>query len=407
MTTPSAFDVVIVGGGIAGMATALGLIQRGRITNILLLEKANKLHPVGASIAVFSNGLQALRYLSPDIARQVSESCIPIESMIVKDLKDNIVREKKPATQVSYLVWYLLQEYLANGLPEGVLQLGSTLESFQVSEKDGIVTLTVRNRTSQETTHIQTRCLIGANGIHSPMRQALFGTDAVTKLYHGKNMYRAILPCSSLKNPPPRGVNVGYQGDEQGKLFSFRETASGILTVTAMACCDKESTNDAMEPQEKKLEMMRVFEEFPAPVQEVLSQLHPQSLHVQPIQDIGVLEGTWSKGPVIVIGDAAHAMSPSMGQGANQSLEDAAVLVHYLSKALRDDDCSPSSIASCLQQVYDNRIERVKRIHTASRTRSMMNNETTRSKPIDMSSEELQRVLQEIDEWKAPVETNE
>jgi len=125
---------------------------------------------------------------------------------------------------------------------------------------------------------------------------------------------------------------------------------------------------------------------------------------MNPIQDIDVLCERWSKGPVIVIGDAAHAMSPAMGQGANQGLEDAAVLVHFLSKGLTSDK-SPD-IESLLHQVYEIRIERVKMIHAASRARSMMNNESSKSKPIDMTSAELRRILEEIDAWEAPVETN-
>jgi len=246
------YNVVIVGGGIAGMATAIGLMRRG-ITNILVLEKALSMHPVGASIAIFSNGHCALHYISPTVAIKVRDSCIPIENMIVKDLEGNVIREKKPPSDapVSYLVWYLLQQYLAEEFPEGILQLGFALESFSVGE-NGIVTIKALNRTTNTTETIQSRVLVGTDGIHSPIREELFGTDAVEKMYHGKTMYRAVLSSSSVKDAPPTGINVGFQGNEQGKLFSYRETAKGILTVTAMARFDKEPTNSILSPEEKR-----------------------------------------------------------------------------------------------------------------------------------------------------------
>lgn len=92
-----------------------------------------------------------------------------------------------------------------------------------------------------------------------------------------------------------------------------------------MACFENEPTNNNDEPlvsslMEKKQEMSSVFQDFPSPVQAVLQQVDPESIHMNPIQDIDVLEGTWSKGPVIVIGDAAHAMSPAMGSGCQSRI---------------------------------------------------------------------------------------
>ena len=71
---------------------------------------------------------------------------------------------------------------------------------------------------------------------------------------------------------------------------------------------------------------MQIFAKYPEEVQNVLQQIAPQAIHMDPIHDIDVLPA-WSKTgvPVIVIGDAAHAMSPSLGQGANQSLDNGIV----------------------------------------------------------------------------------
>jgi 2-polyprenyl-6-methoxyphenol hydroxylase-like FAD-dependent oxidoreductase len=92
-----------------------------------------------------------------------------------------------------------------------------------------------KTTTTTITTSIQARNLVGADGIHSSIRERLFGGDVTQKHNHEKIMFRAVLPASSVENLPPIGTNLSFQGNEPGKIFHYRETARGILPVTAMA----------------------------------------------------------------------------------------------------------------------------------------------------------------------------
>jgi len=359
--------------------------------------------------------------------------------MVLQDLEGNVLHEKKPPTAkgVNYLVWYLLQQYLAEGLPEGVMKMGTSMESFEVGS-DGIVTISTTSRraaperttddSSADTTTIRTRVLLGADGIYSRIRQQLFGPTS--KNYHEKLMYRAALSTGLIDANvvPPRGTNVGVQGNIAGKLFSYRETSHDILTVTSMARFeDGETSNDEIEidsiyklsAQEKKNLMSQAFAEYPASVKNILENIPKEAVHIDAIRDVDVIEEA-SKGPVILIGDAAHAMSPSLGQGANQSLEDAAVLVHGLAKLFSkkakddgggddDDDkdgpiVGKNAIEATLKKVWEERFERVSMIHAASRARSADNNKSSKKAPVDMTSTQLQEILAKIDEWDAPVD---
>ena len=421
------YDVVIVGGAIAGLACAVGLIQRG-VTNVLVLDKASKMQPIGASIALFSNGIKALEYLSADVADRVKASSIPIESMVLQDEEGKVLHEKKPPTKkgVQYLVWFLLQQYLADGLPEGIIKMGTALESFEVG-MDGVVTLSATSRQaasdSTSITPIQTRVLVGADGIYSRIRQQLFGPTP--RHYHEKLAYRAALPTDLIdaKYVPPRGTNIGVQGTVPGSLFSYRETSQNILTVTSMAkfeegedskCGVKIDSIYKLSAQEKKDLMCQAFADYPEAVQNILQAIPPEAVHVDAIRDVDVIEKA-ARGPVILIGDAAHAMSPSLGQGANQSLEDAAVLVHGLSKLLSKKkssgdfgedqaEISKEAITNTLREVWDQRFERVSMIHSASRERSEDNNKSSKEAPVDMKSTKLMEILAKIDEWDAPVD---
>eukprot|EP00588_Corethron_pennatum_P010881 CAMPEP_0194266184 /NCGR_PEP_ID=MMETSP0169-20130528/1174_1 /TAXON_ID=218684 /ORGANISM="Corethron pennatum, Strain L29A3" /LENGTH=464 /DNA_ID=CAMNT_0039006811 /DNA_START=14 /DNA_END=1408 /DNA_ORIENTATION=+ len=428
------YDAVIVGAGLAGLATAVGLFERG-ITNIVVLEKAQALQPVGASIAIFENGLRALDYLSPSVAKRARASCIPIEKMVVRDgMEGNILHEKIPHVHVNYMVWYLLQQFLGQRLPPGIVQLGKRVDSIEVANDDtagGIAPIRIHtsdalhdisdevdkpsDSTNTTTTSIRARVLIATDGINSTIRGHLFGKDIVRKVYHGKVSYRAVFPTSALlKNGdeticPAAGVNTTFQSDEKGKLFSYRETAPGILTVTSMAPVEDPTEDYHAATSGKSRERFRkVFRHFTAPeVQKILS-VTPKSIRIDPIYDVDVLD-CWWKGTAIVIGDAAHAMSPSMGQGANQSLEDASVLVHELTNIFTQTKAGISNdrsiaLQQALKTVCRSRIDRVKRIHAASRARSFGNNETCKEKPLDLTSTELMELLIEIDSWRAPLD---
>merc|ERR1719491_2182889 len=96
------------------------------------------------------------------------------------------------------------------------------------------------NGNTKETITISGRVVIGCDGINSIVRKYLLeGRDPELR-YHGKMMFRAVLPLDSLPEGvcPPAGTSIGYKGQEPGKLFAFRETAKDIVTITAMARFD-------------------------------------------------------------------------------------------------------------------------------------------------------------------------
>jgi salicylate hydroxylase len=354
-------DVVIIGGGLVGMATAVALAHRGGIglSKIQIYERASSLRPIGAAIGLYPNGLTALEYISPQVATQVQATCIPSRYFVRRDLQSHLVRETDvrniQATSPVMFVWYQLQRLLYEALPEGVLNLGCTLDSFQVLDtetSDGEensrvqVCISRRSPSGEVVTETKTaKVLIGADGIHTTVRTQLFGKRQL--YYHGKIMYRSVLDLHTLDTGtcPPPGTQLSFQGDEPGKSFSIRETSPGIVTVTAAALCNEHLLKSILErssnPKDdntsseealgnlKKKRFQDLFSDYPTLVQHVLDRLDGAAIHEDAIRDIEV-EPKWSQGPVTLIGDAAHAMTPHMGQGANQGLEDVCHLVHEL-----------------------------------------------------------------------------
>ena len=137
--------------------------------------------------------------------------------------------------------------------------------------------------------------------------------SSVEPLFHGKMMFRSVLPVDALDAGvcPPAGTSNAWSGDEEGKLFAFRETSPGLATVTAMAKFAKADTRD--HPEDRRKRLKELFSDYPAKVHHILDRMDSQCIFEHAVYDIDVLS-RWSEGCVVLIGDAAHAMTPGLGQ---------------------------------------------------------------------------------------------
>ena len=353
------------------VATAVALLSRG-VDKICLYEKSFSIRPVGAAIGLFPNGFAALRAISAAVVEQrVHASCLPNLRSVVKDLSGTVIRdvdysapEHAKATSPTYLVWYLLQRFLAECVDDDEnLCLGHTVESFEV-QSDSLVSVKVRNRETNETLVRTCKALIGADGIHSAVRTQLFGPRKLN--YHGKMMFRAVLDLKDLGDDvcPPTGESMAYMGDEKGKLFAIRETSPDIVTFTSMAVFREPDLRST--PEARRDRLRELFKGYPDEVSRIIDAVDPDAIYENAVYDVDV-EKEWSKGPVVLIGDAAHAMTPGLGQGANQGLEDAAELAYALASTLVPTDENSQHeqqpIPMILEAFWRQRFDRVSEVH--------------------------------------------
>ena len=394
-------------GGLVGCATAVALAQHAHTPlKVCILEQSTQLHRVGAAIGLYPNGLAALQYICPALHDEVQSTAIPSRYFERRNLQDEVVKltdvQEIQATSPVYYPWYKLQQGFTealesmDSLSNVVLQWGFAFESYEI-QPDGAVAVQCKDTINSNTTVTTVTCrvLIGADGMYSAVRKQMqkqAPTPTTTRLRsYDKVMYRAVLPMDDndnhdLPRPPPAGTQISYQGDEPGQSFSWRETLPGIMTITA-AVVVKDSS-DKPTPSNRQEQLQAHFSHYPEAVQSIIQALKSENIHISRVRDVESVPESWANQTVALIGDAAHAMTPYMGQGANMGLEDVCVLVHFLIPVLTKPPAISGSngattttatrtahqIADVLQDYVQERHARVTAVHAQSRRNALQSN---------------------------------
>jgi 2-polyprenyl-6-methoxyphenol hydroxylase-like FAD-dependent oxidoreductase len=187
--------------------------------------------------------------------------------------------------------------------------------------------------------------LIGADGLHSRVRAGLFGDTPPT--YSGYTCWRAVVRFDHTLLWPGeswgRGARFGQVGMSGGQVYWF---------------ATKDAPAGGRGAAGEKAELQRVFRGWHEPVEQLIAATDESVILRHDIYDRPVL-GRWGNGRVTLLGDAAHAMTPNLGQGACQAIEDAVVLARELA-ARRD-------LPGALRSYETRRIGRANSIVTASR----------------------------------------
>ena len=307
--------ILIVGGGIAGLSLAIALRRTGAAPE--LVEKSPAWPAVGAGIALHANAVRALRALGLGEAIEAASAPLPRWGFFDRhggrlcetDLAD-LWREVGPCLGITRV---RLQEILltaAAGMPRrlGVALTGLTQDGHRVS-----VTFADGSAGDYD-------LVVGADGINSTVRHLAVGP--VSPQYANSVSWRSVIPA----RPP---------GTDHLMIFTGERCFFGLVPVGdgstyGFAGLDGERFDD---PPAGRLERLRQrFEGFGGPVPAYLAALQrDDQIHFGPIEWVEL--SRWHAGQVILIGDAAHATPPHMGEGGAMAIEDAVVLAELLQDA--------------------------------------------------------------------------
>src|SRR5919197_2224260 len=298
--------VLVVGGGIGGLATAIARARDGH--EPLVFERASALEAVGAGIALSPNAVAALERLG--VADEVRRRGHAPRHALVLNRRGRVLGELPYAERGWEMLGVhraALQEALVAALPERALRLGRAGIGFELL--DGRVRIQLAGGGVEEG-----EALIGADGIHSVVRAGLFGDSELR--YSGHAASRAVterLPTVSedrFSESWGPGARFGLVPIGGRRLYWF---------------VAEDALDGAPPPEATLAHLRRRFADWHDPIPAVLDATDESSLSRTFVYDRRPSK-QWGKGRVTLVGDAAHPMTPNLGQGAAQALEDAVVL---------------------------------------------------------------------------------
>jgi salicylate hydroxylase len=323
---PSSCRIAIVGGGLAGLAAAQALKTFG--TKAEVFETAPALGEIGAAVNVSPQAVKALQAIGVgDKVAAVANSSpgIYTRNMQTGEFLELNDRHKAAARYgAPYYTFHRadLLDALAGGLDHSAIHLGHRLTGIE--ERRDRILLAFANGTQ-----VEAEIVIGADGVRSVIRQALYGDDNPT--YTGQMVWRALLnggdvPAEVLE---PTG-HIQWVGPGC-HLLAYYIRGQKLVNIVTQEDTDKwveEGWSTRGDPDEMRLS-------FPNPeprletLLSVVTACSKWGLFTRPLTQ------NWGRGRIQLIGDAAHAMLPNAGQGACQAFEDAYILARWL-QACRD-----------------------------------------------------------------------
>jgi 2-polyprenyl-6-methoxyphenol hydroxylase-like FAD-dependent oxidoreductase len=301
----------ILGGGIGGLTLAIAL-QRKNI-DVVVYESAPQWKPLGAGVGLAGNAVKAFREIG--IEQDVLAVGKVIRNVVIRNKKGKALMSTD-SEEVSRRFGVVnnfaihradLHHVLISKLKPGTVQLDKSCIDFEQTA-DG-VSIVFKDGTKANADY-----LIAADGIHSVARKKLLN-DVKTR-YAGYTCWRGVLD----------DLPADFNQDETSETWG-RGTRFGIVPLTRdrvyWFACVNAGANDPMMRSLNPMDLLTFFKDFHAPIPELIER--SAKVIWNDIIDIEPLT-RFAFGRVVLMGDAAHATTPNLGQGACMAIEDAVVL---------------------------------------------------------------------------------
>jgi salicylate hydroxylase/6-hydroxynicotinate 3-monooxygenase len=319
--------VAIAGAGLGGLTAAATLRRAG--FEVRVYEQASRLTRVGAGIQMMPNSMKVLRQIG--IEERVRRTSFEPYSHLNRQWDTGEVLRELPMPERLFGAPYLcmhrgdLHEALVSILPPGVIRLGKKLVGLEA--RGGQVTLRFEDRTAE-----RADLVIGADGVHSIVRDIIIGPDA--PLHKGRIAYRAVFPSALMGDKDVGRSRTKWWGvDRHIVIYYTKRDRSEIYLITSVPEPAEWLTRESWSTRGDVVELRNAYEGFHPDVRAVVEAC--PDCHKWAILERDPLP-RWSEGRVVLLGDACHPMTPYMAQGAATAMEDAAVLTRCLAEVEGD-----------------------------------------------------------------------
>ena len=309
--------VAIVGGGISGLCAANALIRRG--VDVTVYEQAPALGEVGAGVFTYPNALRPLERmgLGPAFGK-VGARVGPGSEYYRMDgtLVGKVLTTDSNGWNGMYGMHRAdLLDIFAGVIPPSAIRTGHRCIGFEQDARAAYVKFENGNEAEAD-------LVITCDGIHSTLQK--YVVEPSPPEYSGSRAYRGLIEAKMLPNWRKQAHQI-WMGD--GKHFMVFPIRRGELLNYVGFVPTSTETAESWSAIGDRDELAASFQGWDRPVVELLDNV--ETCFWWGLYDRRPL-ATWSKGRLLLLGDAAHAMLPHLGQGANQGIEDGVALAIFL-----------------------------------------------------------------------------
>ena len=318
MTRP----IVICGAGIGGLTAGIALRQRG--FDVRIYERAAKLEPAGAGITVQVNAMRVMQRLG--IADAIAAAGALVDGGAIRRSDGRVLRSMDQAGLAErYGAPFVaihrsrLQDVLLDAFGAERVTTGAAVTAVTATPAGATVTL-------GDGGTVEAAIVVGADGLRSTIRGALFGPEPLRAAE--QTSWRGICPRAAA------GEALGGETWGRGARFGFVQISAAQVYWYAVM------DNAAAPPEsaDQHAALVDFYRSWHAPIADMLGATDPAGVLRTELFDRPP-STDWGRDAVTLLGDAAHPMTPNLGQGGCQAIEDAWVLARELAR-----DPSPASL---------------------------------------------------------------
>lgn len=345
----SGLRVAVVGAGIGGLTAAIAMRANG--IDATVYEQAHELKALGAGVSIATNGSRILSRLG--VGDAVAAIAGPVTHYQFRTWQAAPIAGEPsnlgfgdPAT-----TWCLhrgeFQKVLADALPADALQLGRSCVGA-TEHSDGVHVEFADGST------VDADLLVGADGIHSRLQGKV--TRAAQPVSEGIMAYRGLIPAGRLRGAVDMNASSMWLGPQQSFL-AYPVSASDLLNIVAFVPTNLTVTESWTAPGDVA-ELAAAYRGWDPRVSTIIEAM--DSTFRWGIYDREPLD-RWSTDRITLLGDSAHAVTPHLGQGANQAIEDAITLAVILR------DAGSGELGARLRRYEQLRMDRTRHVRRQAR----------------------------------------